>query len=356
MTNATPMTTKKPRRKAAAAAKRAPKPRAPKAPTPKGIHFQSRGRHKCVKIDSQACTGAIPWLQQRLYPWWNYDKAEAAGTLLARSNPKPREFFEASGQARNQRRRQYGRAEGVRFDAQVDRITRFATMRFLRTQASLVANQADNSGGIGVGGVPLMAFVDARVRHDFVERHMRPQGIRHVDPALPPLERQALEERNQTHRERNRKQVARLESLARNLMPEADTLCRYLAFRRWRPVATQTAVADAARRIGTKIDLEVEDTATGMRRVVENKLGCQRDYGVAGGQRGEGRHMEAPAADIVFGTHNAHLLQLALNQHCYRATFPETKLAAPVLVRIDNSGLHAYACDAWVHDRLRRLL
>jgi hypothetical protein len=313
-------------------------PRRRVATASKGVRFQSRGAFKCVKVDGASCAGVHPALLATVCRGWSYDVAKRAGTLTSAPNPPARLLFAPSTLARNHRRLPYSREEGVRFDKQVDTVVDLHNMQLLRTLGP-------DGTTMRTTGVPLCAFWDPALRevyyHHLLTRHVVEEASGTADAARALL--------NARHRKRNRATAGRFRALCLKLMPETDTLLRFLAAQNLTPVATQTPVANATLRLGTRVDLVVRD-ASGHTRVIENKLGCGVNFGRAGLRLG------APFTTVAFSTHHEHLLQTLVTHRLYKHTFPAAEMGLPLLLRVDTHGLHVYTPPRWAIDGLPQLM
>lgn len=279
-----------------ATAKRRPKPRTVRATaTPKGVRFRSRGPFKCtVNAEGKACTGMHRALADAIGTGFDYDAAKKAGTLREVPHPKA-DHFVPVGPTRNTRHLAYSKKQGVKLDQQVGHV-----VKLMQTQQ-----------------IPMRAF--------FVKAQ---------------LDRVIVLKFGRTDRDAAAvKQVRRIRTVANTLMPETEQLLRYLVAQKLTPVSTQTPVASG--KVGTQIDLVCANEA-GEHIVCELKNGCSTNY----------QHGTLPAFlhNWAWTQHRHYIFQTLMNGRLYRKTFPDRKVGATRLIRVDRQGLHMYHPPQWALD------
>ena len=257
-----------------------------------GVYFQSRGKHKCVKVDGQSQKGVHNALKRSLYPAWNYDKAQKAGLLTSHPLPPHQIVVSADGFVAKPYKYPPGaaKAQGIGLDRELSSITDMHVKL----------------------GVPLHAFVNTEFRDRYLKLNL------------------------------TKAQGTKLRNLANRMKQTTGNAVLFLIKCQLEPVATQVVVAHMG--VGTNIDMLVRDS-TGAMRVLEFKLDCSTSFG----QRG--LVMKAPYAGKEFTTHSHYLLQTLLNHQLYKCCIAMPKgltVGSPLLVRCEARGTYAYELPAWV--------
>lgn len=313
----------KPKAALAAKAKAKAKPRKAKpAAMTKGVKFRSRGRYKCTTNNGEPLTGMHDALGRAIGGGFDYDKLKNANRLLTVPLSVPSEFYPLHSQTKNTRRLQYSRQQGSKGDTQ---ITSVVKLHLMKTQR-----------------VPLRVFVDKAERASFLKLKFG------TSPAMQPERALQLT-----------KQADRIRNLANALLPETDSIIRFLIRKKLTPVSTQTPVAAGA--VGTQCDLVVTNPE-GEHIVIENKVGCDVAF-THGKMMPYPFHSVAKVVDpvtqrvlvegkkgLVFSTHRKYQLQALMTSRCYRRTFPDRKMGEPLLLRADRAGLHVYKVPQWAKD------
>jgi len=275
------------------------KTRKPKAPR-QGVYFQSRGPHKCVKVDGKSQRGVHKALKRALYKSWDYDKAKLNNTLTQPKLPDAQITVSSTGFNAKASKYPPGNAkkQGSRLDTELTSIVKMYTTL----------------------NVPLKCFVDRDAREHHIKLNLtKPQGTK-------------------------------LRNLCNRMRPATGSAVIFLMHNKFKPIGTQVSVA--AMGIGTDCDMLVTDE-TGARRVLEFKLDCSVNYG----QRG--LVMGAPYAGRVFTTHGHYLLQTLVNHQLYKVCIADPQglvVGSPLLVRCDDRGAYGYALPEWVMAGASQLL
>ncbi len=254
------------------------------------IKWKGRGPFKCIKNKGVSCKGVHPALQQAYWPGWDWDKAKANGSLLEVPLPAADKLVPMPQDARD-RRLPYSKSQGINFDKEITK-----TVKLSRAHA-LPAVFWFNKGN--------RALVLGKLKGATKEAA---------------------------------KIVTSLRNAVKRLMPETMAFWKLMHDAKMVPVETQTPVAK--NRVGTKLDvLCTHAVHTDTYRVIECKHGCEHNWTMLG-LPSLPPSISLPERRVT--SHNQHLLQTAVNQMLFKATFPERKTVKPWLVRVDRHGAHVY--------------